>query len=108
MDKLTGKLSSHPKIIGTAETSEKLTGTLEAVGTLTGELSSKASLTGTLSGVNGLEGVLNNPDKVYVYDYHRLENKPSINAVELYDDKSFEELGVYELTNTELEEITEW
>lgn len=36
-------------------------------------------------------------------DYNVLRNHPSINTVELIGDKSFEELGLQELTNSELE-----
>lgn len=42
---------------------------------------------------------------VSVDDYNRLYNKPSIEGVELVGDKSFEELNLQTLTNTELENI---
>lgn len=35
-------------------------------------------------------------------NYNELDNKPSINGVELREDKSFEELGMTPLTNTEI------
>lgn len=38
-------------------------------------------------------------------DYKKLKNKPSIEGVELIDDKTFEELGLKELTNFELENL---
>ena len=38
-------------------------------------------------------------------DYKALKNKPQINSVELQEDKSFEELGLVPLTNSELEKI---
>ena len=37
-----------------------------------------------------------------ITDYPSLTGKPSINGVELVDDKSFEELGVENLTNFEI------
>lgn len=38
-------------------------------------------------------------------DYNLLYNKPQIEGVELVGDKSFEELNLQRLTNTELEEM---
>lgn len=40
-------------------------------------------------------------------NYKKLKNKPSINSVELIDNKTFEELGIIELTNSELERLLE-
>ena len=42
---------------------------------------------------------------VTVNDYNDLRNKPSIEGVELIGDKSFEELNLQRLTNTELENM---
>lgn len=42
---------------------------------------------------------------VSVNDYNDLRNKPSIEGVELIGDKSFEELNLQRLTNTELENM---
>lgn len=42
---------------------------------------------------------------VSVNDYNRLRNKPSIEGVELIGDKSFAELNLQRLTNTELENM---
>ena len=42
---------------------------------------------------------------VSVNDYNVLRNKPSIEGVELIGDKSFEELNLQRLTNTELENM---
>lgn len=42
---------------------------------------------------------------VSVDDYNKLYNKPSIEGIELVGDKSFEELNLQTLTNTELENI---
>ena len=38
-------------------------------------------------------------------DYLELSNKPQINGVELIDNKKFENLGLIQLTNTEIEEL---
>lgn len=42
---------------------------------------------------------------VSVNDYNDLRNKPRIEGVELIGDKSFEELNLQRLTNTELENM---
>ena len=42
---------------------------------------------------------------VSVNDYNDLRNKPSIEGVELVGDKSFEELNLQSLTNSELENM---
>jgi hypothetical protein len=42
---------------------------------------------------------------VSVNDYEELRNKPRIEGVELTGDKSFEELNLQRLTNTELENM---
>ena len=42
-----------------------------------------------------------------ILSYLRLTDKPSINEVTLINDKSFEELGLSEITNTELEALLE-
>ena len=38
-------------------------------------------------------------------DYEKLKNKPSINGVELVKNKSFDDLGMYSITNQELEDL---
>lgn len=40
-----------------------------------------------------------------ITDYPSLTGLPSINGVELIDDKSFEDLGEYNLTNMEIQAI---
>ncbi len=50
---------------------------------------------------------LDKTEKVIVFDndYNKLKNKPQINSVELQENKSFEDLGLVPLTNSELEKI---
>lgn len=38
-------------------------------------------------------------------DYRKLDNKPQINSVELIDNKSFEDLGLHRITNSDIERI---
>ena len=100
---LNGTLSNG-SLSGELEERQSLTGELSAQ-SLSGILSTREQLTGAL-GVHGtLEGEVVNPSAIYVYDYNRLDNKPSINEVELVNDKSFEELGVRTMTNLEIKAI---
>ena len=92
---LTGTLSGGT-VNGTVSAGQELTGTVQAAGSLEGTLSGVMSSYGTLT------GEIANPTEIYVYDYNRLDNKPSINGVELINDKSFEDLGVRTMTNFEI------
>ena len=71
---------------------------------LSGNISA-ASMSGSLNAETGMSGSLNMAERVYENDYEKLRNKPSINGVELIKDKSFEELGVSPMTNSEILEI---
>ena len=71
---------------------------------LSGNIST-AKISGSLNGQTGMSGSLNMAERVYENDYEKLKNKPSINGVELIKNKSFEELGVSPMTNSEILEI---
>lgn len=73
------------------------------IGSLTGALSSEGELAGTISGSSGLSGGVSND--IQHKSYNDLLDKPSINAVTLEGDKSFEELGLAGLTNQEIDKI---
>lgn len=64
-----------------------------------------ATMSGGLNADTGMSGSLNMAERVYENDYEKLHNKPSINGVELVQDKSFEELGDHVLTNFEILEL---
>lgn len=49
--------------------------------------------------------VTTNPSGTGTRDYELLNNKPKINGVELVKNKSLENLGINEITNTELNEM---
>ena len=66
---------------------------------------SAASVSGSLNADTGMSGDLKMAERVYENDYEKLKNKPSINGVELVQDKSFEELGDHVLTNFEILEL---
>ena len=98
---LTGTLSGGT-VNGTVSAGQELTGTVQAAGSLEGTLSASGTLSGVMSSYGTLTGEIANPTEIYVYDYNRLDNKPSINGVELINDKSFEDLGVRTMTNFEI------
>ena len=66
---------------------------------------SVATMSGSLNADMGMSGDLKMAERVYENDYEKLKNKPSINGVELVQDKSFEELGDHVLTNFEILEL---
>ena len=71
---------------------------------LTGQISA-AVLSGSLNADAGMTGELKMPRSTVEKDYEKLVNKPSINGVELIQDKSFEDLGDHVLTNFEILEL---
>ena len=71
---------------------------------LSGNISA-ASVSGSLNADTGMWESLNMAERVYEHDYEKLKNKPSINGVELVQDKSFEDLGDHVLTNFEILEL---
>ena len=71
---------------------------------LSGSISA-VKMSGSLNADTGMSGDLKMAERVYENDYEKLKNKPSINGVELVQDKSFEELGDHVLTNFEILEL---
>ena len=71
---------------------------------LAGKISA-AKMSGSLNADTGMSGDLKMAERVYENDYEKLKNRPSINGVELVQDKSFEELGDHVLTNFEILEL---
>lgn len=59
-------------------------------------------LTASISAQQGLTGALNNT----VNDYDLLKNKPSIESVVLDGNKTFAQLGLTKLSNSDIETIT--
>ena len=66
---------------------------------------SAATMSGSLNADTGMSGDVKMAERVYENDYEKLKNKPSINGVELVQDKSFEDLGDHVLTNFEILEL---
>ena len=71
---------------------------------LSGNISA-ATMSGSLNADASMSGNLKMADRVIEKDYEKLVNKPSINGVELIQDKSFEDLGDHVLTNFEILEL---
>ena len=71
---------------------------------LSGNISA-VSMSGSMNADTGMSGDLKMAERVYENDYEKLKNRPSINGVELVQDKSFEELGDHVLTNFEILEL---
>ena len=94
------------KVTGSVSSPENLVGTLSSGGTISGEVSSPSSVQGIVNrtrSVNGLfsatqqqmSGRLNNTIvSAGSTDYNELDNKPSINNVELVGNKTTSELGI--------------
>lgn len=59
----------------------------------------------SISNMGTINATASIPTKVLEKDYDKLENKPSINGVELQGDTTFEDLGRYNVTNFRLKEI---
>lgn len=73
---------------------------------LSGTLSPKQSMTGSFSPKNKrLKGSITKAVHVVTNDYDDLINKPMIEGNVLENDKTYEELGLNRITNSELEDI---
>lgn len=70
---------------------------------LSGGISSPQELSGSLRTIEPLRGTISN-DLIHK-SYNDLVDKPSINAVTLQGDKSFEELGLSDISNQEIDRI---
>lgn len=81
-----------------------LYGTL-TTNTVSGKITPGNALFGGLT-VDKLEGTLTVPSSIeMVKDYEKLTNKPSIETVELIGNKSFKDLGLEALSNSDLMEL---
>ena len=79
--------------------------TVEAVSQLGGTLTATQSLGGSLSSSGSLGARIGNVNFITDEDYEHLINKPSIEGVTLIGNKTFDELGMEELTNEEIEAL---
>lgn len=82
-----------------------LSGESAVVETLSGSISSRSSLQGNLSNSSTIGGGISPATVEKSIDYERLINLPKIEGTTLIGDKTFEELNLNSLTNSELEEL---
>jgi hypothetical protein len=68
------------------------------------KISGSGSLSTSLSGGAKISGSLSMPD-AKTMDYEALRNLPKINSVELKGNKQFEELGLQEVSNIEIDNL---
>ena len=90
-------------LIGSISTQGSLQGSInEANGVLTGVISTTKLLGGQVVGMRGLRGEKGDAGTTV---YSELSDKPSIEDVVLVGNKTFPELGLVWLNNTEIEEM---
>jgi len=83
-----------------------MNGSLIAPGTISGSLSATGTLTGNLSSPLALSGGLTIPKEIKrSNNYEELQNLPQIEGVTLIGNKSFAQLNMSRITNSELEDL---
>ena len=83
-----------------------MNGSLSAPGTISGSLSTTGTLTGNISTPSALSGELKLPKEIKrSNNYEELQNLPQIDGVTLIGNKSFAQLNMSRITNSELEEL---
>ncbi len=63
------------------------------------------NITGIKSGSGNLQGVLSVPTAARTMDYENLANLPKLNDVEIKGNKSFDDFGMSEVSNIEIDEL---
>lgn len=71
---------------------------------LSGKLNGSGGLSASLSGNFSVGGALTLPS-AKAANYEKLKNLPKINDVELIGNKDFDELGMSEVTNIEIDNL---
>ena len=71
---------------------------------LSSKLSSSGGFSASLSGTSSVGGALTLPS-AKAANYEELKNLPKINDVELIGNKDFDELGMSEVTNIEIDNL---
>lgn len=81
-----------------------MNGSLSAPGTITGSLSATGTVSGTISSPSVLSGGLTIPKEIKrTNNYEELRNLPQIEGITLIGNKSFAQLNMARITNSELE-----
>lgn len=83
-----------------------MNGSLSAPGTISGLLSATGTLSGNISSPSALSGELSLPREIKrSNNYEELEHLPQIEGITLIGNKSFAQLNMTRITNSELEEL---
>lgn len=69
---------------------------------ISGKITTGGTLSGSLRSSDRLSAGLAAPHNIYEKDYEKLDNKPSINEVELIGNKNLEDLHVNEFTRLDI------
>lgn len=112
-DKLIGELNNEHTLIGEMESTNELIGELNTDDTLMGEIEPVNELSGEIEKVNEIVGEVGINTGGGTLNYEYLYNKPKINNVELFRDKTLDELGIQakgecpseSISNTEIEDL---
>ena len=79
--------------------------TIERKASLSGTATQKASLNASINSNISLSGNASGSNRSGTSNYEQLSNLPSIEAVQLIGDKSFEDLGLEECSNIEIDNL---
>lgn len=83
-----------------------MNGSLSAPGTISGSLSATGTVSGKISSPSALSGGLKLPKEIKrSNNYEELQNLPQIEGVTLIGNKSFAQLNMARITNSELENL---
>lgn len=78
---------------------------IKGIGRLSGTIGGIPQLSGNLGGTNKLNGEVSLPSHIMYKDYEILDNLPKIEGVTLIGDKTYEELNLDRISNSELEQL---
>lgn len=85
---------------------QEITGTLQSeYPTIIGKLSSQEEVSGSLSSQETLRGDLGDKQIMIMNDYEQLTNIPCIEGIPLIGNKSFSQLQMTRLTNSDIEAL---
>ena len=79
--------------------------TIEQKASLLGTATQEASLNASINSNVSLSGNASGSNRSGTSNYEQLSNLPSIEAVQLIGDKSFEDLGLEECSNLEIDSL---
>ena len=78
---------------------------IQGIGRLSGTIGGVSQLSGDLGGTQKLNGEVSLAQHIMYRDYEVLDNLPKIEGVTLIGDKTYEELNLLRISNSELEDL---